>query len=389
MGKLENKNKMDMIFEEALIKSHDTRSLLTMFKNKALIKGYRIFKNSVGSEFYISDWRTIKRILEFLNKKGIEIIPEKKLALLPDICFNAVKMIDDKTFMFITWDYEYDDNVSGYIYVFGKKSYKYYKKFNSFILEDDDRIRHTKVHTIYAYRNGTDTSWKGITKSIVSRPFNTLFFDNDIENAIKDHIDKWIKNKDIYKVRGITFKTGILLYGPPGTGKSSIGAAIANYLNTDIIIIDSASFKDLNINEVTSSINADDQMYVVLLDDIDVIFTSRTDDKITIDDKSNISKLLAFLDSNNSPDNVIFVATTNHIEVFDEAITRAGRFDKVIEIGNISKDTGKRMCKGFGLSTESADEVISSYDTDLINPADLQVKILNAMKDVEDQGEIS
>ena len=145
-------------------------------------------------------------------------------------------------------------------------------------------------------------------------------------------------------------------------------------------MIDSASFRNLNVNEVTASINADDRMYVVLLDDIDVKLTSRDDEKSTTDDKEAIAKLLGFLDSSNSPDNVIFIATTNHIELFDEAIKRAGRFDKIIEVENISKNTAHRMCEGFGLSSKDAKEVLHEYNKDIINPADLQVKILEKIK---------
>lgn len=207
-----------------------------------------------------------------------------------------------------------------------------------------------------------------------------MYLDGDIEHKIKSHIDNWLSNKETYKSRGITFKTGILLYGSPGTGKSSIAAAVADYLNCDVIMIDSATFKDLNINEVTGSINADERMYVVLLDDIDVILTSRDDENATTDDKATIAKLLGFLDSSNSPDNVVFIATTNHIDLFDEAITRAGRFDKVINVDNISRETAFKMCKGFGLSDKDSQELLSNDKYKKINPANLQARIIDKIR---------
>ena len=89
------------------------------------------------------------------------------------------------------------------------------------------------------------------------------------------------------------------------------------------------SFKTLNVSMLTQSINADDKQYVILLEDIDTIFNSldRTSENIDKEEKEIINKMLQFLDSNSSPNNVIFIATTNHIEKLDAAIVREGRFD--------------------------------------------------------------
>ena len=386
-------NKMDNTFEEFMTSSMGINGIINRIKNKAIMKGYQYIKNSIGFEQVIVDQQVFKQIAEYFNKIcGVNIFPDKnkfhKSELFPRVCIDKFFKLDINTFVYISWDKgDIGNNTypEGYMYIFGKKSYKHYNYIYNNII---DAVNHginnsTIVYTIYANPDRDD--WQGIRKSIPSRPFNTLYFNDDIEEKIKNHIDNWLKNKDTYRSRGITFKTGILLYGSPGTGKSSIAAAVADYMNCNIILIDSASFKNLNINEVTASINADDRMYVVLLDDIDVILTNREDEKATIDDKATISKLLGFLDSSNSPDNVIFIATTNHIKLFDKAITRSGRFDKVIEIDNISRSTALRMCEGFGLSKEDADKVVSEMccnkDSDKsINPADLQVKILETIK---------
>jgi SpoVK/Ycf46/Vps4 family AAA+-type ATPase len=189
-------------------------------------------------------------------------------------------------------------------------------------------------------------------------------------------------NKDIFVERGLMFKTGILLYGSPGTGKSSLATAIASYLGCDMIIIDTSTFDKLKINEVTNSIDADDDMYVVLLDEVDTLFKSRDDKDITDDQKKVVDKLLAFLDSAQSPNNVVFVATTNYIDNLDKAVRRKGRFDKEFEILDISVETAKRMCQGFNLDKETTDEIITSRMAkgDRINPADLQVEIISRMR---------
>jgi hypothetical protein len=106
-------------------------------------------------------------------------------------------MIDENTFIFISWDVksvylDIESESSGYIYIFGKKSYKYYKKFKQLIDHDIINKRYTRIHSVYATNNSEGTGWRGITKRVISRPFDTLYFDNHIEEKIKDHIDKYL-----------------------------------------------------------------------------------------------------------------------------------------------------------------------------------------------------
>lgn len=369
-----------------LTSSTGIRGMINRAKNRAVLEGIDILKNYFGVELEIHDSRIAEEIFELFERvTGKAVLNRNKRAGFPFVYVNTVVRLDSCTYCYIDWrcSRHSTSNPFGYFYLCGKHCYKYYNYIDQKIIHrSNSESRTTDIYTISASERNKD-DWQGVRKVAQSRSFDTLYFDEDIEQVIKTHIDTWRKNEDIYKARGITFKTGILLYGSPGTGKSSIAAAIADYLDCNIILIDSATFKDLNVNEVSASIKADRDMYVVLLDDIDVILTSRTDDKATTEDKAAISKLLGFLDSSSSPDNVVFVATTNHFELFDEAIRRAGRFDKIIKVDNISEATASKMCRGFGLDTNDTADILNSYarhNDSKINPAELQVKILDRIR---------
>lgn len=336
--------------QNAIVSSLGLKAILNTLKSCAIQQGYNYIKSCIGFEIVTNDYYQFLTTIEYLEKKSRHrIISKKRKPFYPNIDITSVVMLEKGTFAYVHGDNKVKGKYLGYVYIFGKNWYKYANKINNLsYIDESSKHKHTTVYTIYPDHQDFN-SWEGTRHIITSRSFDTLYLDNDAEAVIKGHLDRWIKNKDLYTNRGIIFKTGILLYGHPGTGKSSIAAAIADYLDCDMIIVDSSSFKDLNVNELTSSINADSDMYVVVLDDIDVILSSRSTDGVTAEDKATISKLLGFLDSSNSPNNVVFVATTNYIELFDEAIRRPGRFDKVIEIENISKPTALKMCKGFGL----------------------------------------
>lgn len=261
------------------------------------------------------------------------------------------------------------------IYIFGKGAYKTKAyidyKFRNF--NDAELIN----YAVTASKRGTDSYWNCIANDIPPRTFDTLFFDNNVIGSVKGHLDKWLSNIDIYKSRNLNFKTGILIHGPAGTGKSSLAVAIASYLKCNLISIDMATFDDLDITDLTGSINADKDRYVVFLDEIDVVFKSR-DENITDEQRERTTKLLTFLDSANSPTNVVFVATTNYPDRLDTAVTRKGRFDLIVHVDNLSKETAEEMCRGFNTTLNNVD--ISPLSDGKYNPATLQAAILSSME---------
>ena len=141
-----------------------------------------------------------------------------------------------------------------------------------------------------------------------------------IKEDILKHIDKFLANREMYMKRNLPYKTGVLLEGPPGTGKSSIANMIATEYNCDMVLINMSEFSKINTDFLATTINADDKFYVVVLEDIDCVIGDRQDENDDLENKKNVNKLLQFLDSTSSPTNVVFVATTNHVEKLDDAI---------------------------------------------------------------------
>ena len=263
------------------------------------------------------------------------------------------------------------------MYLIGHGSLKVLNKIKNFINSTDNN-NDTGTITLYEI-SGERDGWTSIKSFVEKRGFDTLFFDGNIHQEIKDHIDNWERCEDVFAKRGLTHKTGILVHGKPGTGKSTLAKAIASDLNYVLISIDSSSFDNINLIELTNAINNDNMKAVIFIDELDTIFKSRDDDT-TDDQKARVNKLLSFLDGVNSPNHAIFVATTNYFNKLDAAVKRKGRFDKVIELTDMNADTALRMCNSFGLSYESSVDVVNSYKDKKINPADLQDKIISVIR---------
>lgn len=137
---------------------------------------------------------------------------------------------------------------------------------------------------------------------------------------------------------GIRHKGGIMLSGEPGCGKTSTIMAIATYLGKDIYYMDLGKIKTNNeLKLCIDAIKSNNNGAVIIFEDIDCMTNICFENVNVIDnniknDALSLSFLLNVLDGTLSPEDVIFIMTTNHIEKIDPALIRPGRMDLSIEI---------------------------------------------------------
>ena len=198
------------------------------------------------------------------------------------------------------------------------------------------------------------------------RTFSTIYHQN--KETIINFLDTFKDNKQRYINNGLAYKTGILLYGPPGTGKTSMIKAIAAYMDYSIQIVN--PYQKITAWEIRPN-------SVIVFEDIDKFLkTKKLESQDDKDDNilSALQPIMQLLDGLYSKDNIIFVATTNHIELLPPELIRSGRFDCKMELSDIPKNIAEEMCKNFEVSLSDVVPENQSYP---INPAYLQKLILN------------
>ena len=311
------------------------------------------------------------------------------------ICIVGNPFIDSKEKYIINHLYNKNDDYNPTnVFVTGKHAKRAYNKI---LKVTDCKNKGLVIYNVSTNSNMRDDDNRESFMSVISdlneRSIDTLFYRDDIKDEIISYIDLFFANREIYRKRNIAFKTGILLYGEPGTGKSSLANAIASKYGLNIVLVNISTFDKLDVQTLTSCFNADNKTYICLLEDIDTLYTINRDEQnengntevMDKDDRKVINKLLQFLDSNSSPDNVIFIATTNYVDKLDEALLREGRFGKKFYIGPITEVEARKMIKSFDCDDEMAENILAKIeDKDHINQSKLQGLILEEFKNREE-----
>lgn len=131
---------------------------------------------------------------------------------------------------------------------------------------------------------------------------------------------------------------GTILTGPPGTGKTLIAEALANESNAYFVKLNGSELKSKWVGESESNLRdffadaIEKQPSIVVFDEFDSVAKKR--DKVDNYSAEFVNQFLSIMsDIEKNGDDVYVLATTNKIDMLDEAITRSGRFGKHIEVG--------------------------------------------------------
>lgn len=173
-------------------------------------------------------------------------------------------------------------------------------------------------------------------------------------------IEKFRGSRDRYRQLGVPYHRGYLLYGPPGTGKTSLVSAVAAKCGMSIYFVNLTEFNDRTLK---SAMNDVPESSVILFEDIDCMRTGHrrpdpgvpNDPNVSGSDKKDgsgqtgvtLSGLLNVLDGFHAPENVIFVMTTNHIEMLDPALLRPGRIDYKLFMGDATDSQRAELYRRF------------------------------------------
>jgi len=158
----------------------------------------------------------------------------------------------------------------------------------------------------------------------------------DVKEELEEIID-FLKEPQKYRDLDIRLPKGVLLVGPPGVGKTLISKAVAGEANVPFFYQSGASFVHIYVGmgakRVSELFRKAKQMApsIIFIDEIDAVGKSRGEFR-NDEREATLNQLLTEMDGFEDSSGVIVIGATNKIEMLDEALLRAGLFDRRIHI---------------------------------------------------------
>jgi cell division protease FtsH len=150
----------------------------------------------------------------------------------------------------------------------------------------------------------------------------------------------FLKGNNNYQKMKARMPHGVLLVGDPGTGKTLLAKAIAGEAGVPFFSTSGSDFVEVFVGLGASRVRSlfkkarAKTPCIVFIDEIDAAGRKRQNavGGAEMEHDQTLNQILVEMDGFSSSEGVVVLAATNRMDVLDPALTRAGRFDRHINI---------------------------------------------------------
>jgi hypothetical protein len=175
--------------------------------------------------------------------------------------------------------------------------------------------------SVEVFQDGHWAPSRTLYKSIKIATIENLILTPGLMDELRLDLQQFFGSKDVYDRYGIPWKRGVLISGPPGNGKTHAVKALINWLDKPSLYVKSLKSKHYTEHQMMNSVFSRARSIapcILVFEDLESIVTPL-----------NRSYFLNELDGFAMNTGIVVVATTNHPELLDPAITeRPSRFDR-------------------------------------------------------------
>jgi hypothetical protein len=165
-----------------------------------------------------------------------------------------------------------------------------------------------------------------------------------IRSQLKKDVLDFLRLMPILSERGLPNSRGIILSGAPGTGKTMYAKSLAAEADTTTILISAEMIQQRHDVKSVFKLARRLSPALIIIEDIDTAGTVSR--KFT--DHPILGEYLQAMDGMEDNNGVVILATTNHTENIDPAISdRPGRFDRIIEVPLPDKNQRKQIIQNL------------------------------------------
>lgn len=216
---------------------------------------------------------------------------------------------------------------------------------------------------IYALKKNNPLGESDFAKAIISGDIDVTFDDVIGHEEIKEDLKLLVRQiKDGKNARNLSH--GILFEGGAGTGKTMLAKAVAHEAGLNFISVNSSNLVEMYVGlgarRVRQAFKQARKIApcVLFFDELDAVGAKRGSQRSHRENDQTINALLTEMDGFQTTDGVFVIAATNRAEDLDDALVRAGRFDRKVKIEAPKNwNTRKQLFDHYLADCELADDV--------------------------------
>lgn len=169
------------------------------------------------------------------------------------------------------------------------------------------------------------------------------------KTEVREAIELPLKDRQKFEDLGIVPPRGILLYGPPGTGKTLIAKAVASESGANFIPVRGPQLLSKWVGESERAVREVFKKArqvapsIIFFDEIDALAPARGTSSDSHVSDNVLNQILTEMDGLEDLKDVVVMGATNRPDIVDPALLRAGRFDRLVYIGEPTLEDRKKI----------------------------------------------
>jgi transitional endoplasmic reticulum ATPase len=185
---------------------------------------------------------------------------------------------------------------------------------------------------------------------------------------VREAIELPLTDRQKFEDIGIQPPHGILLYGPPGTGKTLIAKAVASESGANFIPVRGPQLLSKWVGESERAVREVFKKArqvapsIIFFDEIDALAPARGTSSDSHVSDNVLNQILTEMDGLEELKDVVVMGATNRPDIVDPALLRAGRFDRLVYIGEPTLEDRKKIIgihlRFMPLEGSSLDEIV-------------------------------